>query len=49
MREEDSNLTNAEFYAENGELIAEIAPLMGYIDGAEIVTDTETKTVNITI
>ncbi|MCH5188095.1 MAG: RICIN domain-containing protein [Oscillospiraceae bacterium] len=48
-RGEESNLTNAEFYAENGELIAEIAPLIGYIDGAEIVTDAETKTVNITI
>lgn len=44
----DSNLTNAEFYAENGELIAEIAPLLGYIDGVEVVTDTEAKTVNIT-
>ena len=44
----ESNLTNAEFYAENGELIAEIAPLIGYIEGATIITDAETKTVSIT-
>ncbi len=44
----DSNLTNAEFYAENGELIAEIAPILGYVNGVEVVTDTEAKTVNIT-
>lgn len=48
-RGDESNLTNAEFYAENDELIAEIAPLIGYIDGAEVVTDAETKTVSITL
>lgn len=45
---EGSNLTNAEFYAENGELIAELAPVIGYIEGAEIFTDSEGKTVSIT-
>lgn len=44
---EGSNLTNAEFYAENGELVAEIAPILSYIDGVEVVTDSETKTVAI--
>jgi beta-galactosidase len=45
---DESNLTNAEFYEENGELILEIAPLLGYVDSVTVVTDTEAKTVEIT-
>lgn len=45
---EESNLTNAEFYAENGEIIAEIATVLGYVPGAEVRTDAESKTVSIT-
>lgn len=45
---EDSNLTNAQIYAENGEIIAEIAPFIGYVENVEVVTDTEKKAVFIT-
>ncbi|MGN1097316.1 MAG: RICIN domain-containing protein [Clostridia bacterium] len=45
---DESNLTNAEFYAEDGELIAEIAPVLGYIADVNVITDAETKTVTIT-
>lgn len=44
----ETNLTNAEFFVENGEIIAEISAVMEYVDGVSIVTDADTKTVTIT-
>lgn len=43
-----SSLTNAEIYAEDGEIIAEIAPVLSFVAGCEVYTDSETKTVTIT-
>lgn len=43
----DSNLTNAEFYVENGEIIAEISAVLNYVDGVEVITDTDNKLVEI--
>ncbi|MBQ8540512.1 MAG: RICIN domain-containing protein [Clostridia bacterium] len=43
----ESNLTNAEFYVENGEIIAEISAVLNYVDAVEVVTDTDNKTVEI--
>ena len=44
----ETNLTNAEFFVENGELIAEISAVMEYVEGVTIQTDPETKEVAIT-
>lgn len=44
----ETNLTNAEFYVENGEIIAEISAVMEYVEGAVIQTDPEAKKVIIT-
>ncbi len=44
----ETNLTNAEFYVENGEIIAEISAVLEYVSGAKILTNSETKTVEIT-
>lgn len=43
----ETNLTNAEFYVENGELIAEISAVLAYVDGIEIETDAKNKTVKL--
>lgn len=44
----ESNLTNAEFYTENGELIAELAPVLNYVPDISVFTDAEKKAVYIT-
>ncbi|MBR5535331.1 MAG: RICIN domain-containing protein [Clostridia bacterium] len=44
---EELNLTNAEFYVENGEIIVEIAPLLNYVENVEVITDTENKKIII--
>lgn len=44
----ESNLTNAEFYVENGEIIAEISALLNYVDSVRVVTDTDNKILEIT-
>ncbi len=44
----ETNLTNAEFFVENGEIIAEISAVMEYVEGVSILTDSEAKTVTIT-
>ncbi len=43
----ESNLTNAEFYVENGEIICEIAPLLNYVGEVTVITDEGKKTVLI--
>ncbi len=45
---EELNLTNAEFYVENGEIIVEIAPLLNYVENVTVVTDEENKVLEIT-
>lgn len=45
---DDTNLTNAEFYVAQGELIAEISAVLEYVEGVSVVTDANTKTVTIT-
>lgn len=45
---DETNLTNAEFYVENGELIAEISAVLEYVSGVDVLTNSETKTVLIT-
>ena len=44
----ETNLTNAEFFVENGELIAEIAAVLEYAGEVSVITDADTKTVTIT-
>ena len=44
----DSNLTNCEFYMENGFLCGEIAPILGYIQNTEVITSDEQKIMKIT-
>lgn len=45
---DETNLTNAEFYVEEGEIIAEISAVLNYVDSVTVVTDEENKTVVIT-
>ena len=46
----DKNLTNAEFTASaGGELIAELAAVLGYIDGVSVQTDSTMRTVSVTV
>ncbi len=44
----ETNLTNAEFYVEHGELIAEISAVLAYIENISVTTDATTKTLSIT-
>lgn len=39
----ETNLTNAEFYVEHGELIAEISAVLAYIENLDVTTDEKTK------
>ncbi len=45
--EGETNLTNAEFYTENGELIAEISAVLAYVENIVVTTDAKTKTLTI--
>ena len=46
----DKNLTNAEFtVTAGGELVAELAAVLGYIDGVSVQTDSTARTVSITV
>ena len=45
---DETNLTNAEFYVEQGEIIAEISALLAYIENVEVQTDSNKKQVIIT-
>ncbi len=44
----ETNLTNAEFYVEHDELIAEISAVLAYIENISVTTDATTKTLSIT-
>lgn len=44
----ETNLTNAEFYVEHGEIIAEISAVLAYIDKVQAITDASEKTLTIT-
>ena len=43
----ETNLTNAEFYVEHGELIAEITAVLAYVENISVTTDPKTKTLAI--
>lgn len=43
----ETNLTNAEFYVEHGELIAEITAVLAYIENITITIDEKNKTLTI--
>lgn len=43
----ETNLTNAEFYTLRGEIIAEIAAVLAYVDNVEVITDSAEKKVFI--
>ncbi|MGM9551851.1 MAG: RICIN domain-containing protein [Clostridia bacterium] len=45
---DETNLTNAEFFVQSGELIAEISAVMEYVSGVSVQTDLKAKTVTIT-
>ena len=43
----ETNLTNAEFYVEHGELVAEITAVLAYVENIDTTTDAKTKTLTI--
>ena len=43
----ETSLTNAEFYVENDEIIAEIAAVLAYVENVEVKTDNTTKEIVI--